>query len=103
MTGTIDSGLNAKEPVLLATLAPEIEVFPLRYFGFYGGYGWLFRNTSIDARTRADAGSFFRVGAIAELPLTTRLGLQARLGLADQFLPEGPRLVAEGQLGLAIY
>jgi hypothetical protein len=103
MTATADSGLDAKRSMLIATLAPELQIFPVRYVGFYGGYGWSFRNTDVDGRTRADSGGFFRAGVVGELPLTTRLALQARVGIADYLLPEGGRLLAEGQLGIAIY
>ena len=103
IAGTADSGIDSKQSTLWATLAPEIQVYPLRYVGLYGGYGWSFRNTDIPEGTRADQGSFFRAGVVGELPLTTRLTLQARAGATEYFLGGSAPLTWEGLIGLSIY
>jgi hypothetical protein len=100
---TVDSGIDSKRSLLMATIAPELQVFPIRYVGLYGAAGWAFRNTGIDYGTRADQGWLVRGGLVGELPMTTRLALQARAGLSEQFFPEQRALTWEGQLGLAIY
>jgi hypothetical protein len=100
---TADSGIDSKRSLLTATIAPEIQIFPIRYVGLYGAAGWAFRNTGVDYGTRADEGWLVRAGLVGELPLTTRLALQARAGASDQFFPEKSTLTWEGQLGLAIY
>jgi hypothetical protein len=101
---TADMGIDSKRSLLLATVAPEIQIFPTRYVGVYGAAGWAFRNTGVDSyNTRADEGWLWRAGLVGELPLTTRLALQARVGASDQFFPGKSTLTWEGQLGLAIY
>jgi hypothetical protein len=102
-TATADGGLNSRHGVFLATLAPEIQVFPVRWAGVYAGYGWAFRNTTLSDRTRADSGEVLRAGVVGELPLTTRLAIQARVGVLDHVFPEGARVSGEGQLGIAVY
>lgn len=103
LSATADTGLNARQMVLMTTVVPEIHVFPIRYAGVYAGYGWSFRNTLVDGHTRGDSGGLFRAGIIGELPLTTRLGLQAHLGVADYLLRGSARIVPEGQLGFCVY
>jgi hypothetical protein len=100
---TADTGLDAKHSLLTATVAPEIQIFPVRYVGVYGAAGWAFRNTSIDYGTRADEGWLMRGGLLGEIPMTTRLALQGRAGASKQFFPERSTLTWEAQLGLAIY
>ncbi len=100
---TIDSGLDSPRSLLTATVAPEVEIFPIRYVGLYGAAGWAFRNTGFDYGTRADEGWLMRGGILGELPLTTRLALQARVGASKQFFPEKSSITMEGQLGIAIY
>jgi hypothetical protein len=103
VAGTADGGIDSRQSVLLATLAPEVQIYPTRYVGVYGGYGWAFRNTDLYDGTRADQGSFFRAGVVGELPLTTRLTLQARAGAIDYFLGGSAPLTWEGLIGLSIY
>ncbi|HEX9297911.1 MAG TPA: hypothetical protein VF881_18850 [Polyangiaceae bacterium] len=103
VAGTADGGIDSKESVLLATVAPELQIYPTRYVGLYGGYGWSFRNTDMPGGTRADQGSFFRAGVVGELPLTTRLTLQARAGATEYFFGGSAPLTWEGLIGLSIY
>jgi hypothetical protein len=104
IAASADDGLNSKEPVLLTTLGPEVQVFPLRLLGVYGGCGWSFRNTDLPGQTRSDDGHFVRAGLVGEIPLTTRLAFQMRAGVVEHFfLPGDTRLTGEGQIGLAIY
>ncbi len=100
---TIDSGLDARHTVYVATLAPEIQIFPTKYIGAYGAVGWSFRNTSVAYETRADQGWMIRGGLVGEIPLTTRLALQGRAGAVQQYYDERSGLGWEGQIGLAIY
>jgi hypothetical protein len=100
---TVDSGLNSRHSLLTATVAPELQLFPIRYVGVYGAAGWSFRNTGLDYGTRADEGWLTRGGVLGELPFTTRLALQARAGVSRQVFDQKPTVTWEGQLGLAIY
>jgi len=100
---TADSGVDSRRSLLMATIAPEVEVFPIRYVGVYGAAGWAYRNTGLDDGTRADEGWLVRGGLLGELPLTTRLALQARAGAALEVFPERATVTWEGQLGLAVY
>jgi hypothetical protein len=103
LAATADSGLDTRHSTLLATLGPEVQIFPLHFLGFYAGAGWSFRNTGLDWGTRADEGWMIRGGAVGELTLTTRLALQARAGVVRHDFASGAPITWEGQLGLAIY
>jgi hypothetical protein len=103
LAATVDSGLDSRRSVLLATVTPELQVFPIRYIGLYGAAGWSFRNTGLESGTRADEAWVARGGLVGELPLTTRLALQARAGAAHHFFGDTTPITWEGQLGLAIY
>ncbi|HEV3189227.1 MAG TPA: hypothetical protein VGY54_01960 [Polyangiaceae bacterium] len=100
---TADGGVDSRRSLLMATVAPEVEVFPIRYVGFYGAAGWAYRNTGLDGGTRADEGWLVRGGLLGELALTTRLALQARAGAALEVFPERAAVTWEGQVGLAVY
>jgi hypothetical protein len=100
---TADGGVDSRRSLLMATIAPEVEVFPIRYVGVYGAAGWAYRNTGLDDGTRADEGWLVRGGLLGELPLTTRLALQARAGAALEVFPESAAVTWEGQLGFAVY
>ena len=101
---TADTGMDSKGSLLMATLAPEIQVFPIKYVGLYGAGGWAFRNTgSAGGPTRADEGWLMRGGLLGEIPMTTRLAFQARIGASRQIFAEKSTTTWEGQLGLAIY
>jgi hypothetical protein len=71
--------------------------------GLYGAIARSFRNSWLDYGVRADEGWLVRGGLIGELPLSTRLALQARAGISKQFFDEKSTVTWEGQLGLAIY
>jgi hypothetical protein len=103
-SATADLGMDSKGSLLMATLAPEIQIFPVKYVGIYGAGGWAFRNSGLaGSATRADEGWLVRGGLLGEIPMTTRLAFQARIGASNQFFPEKSTLTWEGQLGLAIY
>jgi len=103
LAATADSGLDTRYSTLLATLGPEVQIFPLRFLGFYAGAGRSFRNTGFDWGTRADEAWMIRGGAVGELTLTTRLALQARAGAIRHDFASGAPITWEGQVGLAIY
>jgi hypothetical protein len=100
---SIDSGFDSRHSVYAATIGPEIQIYPTKYLGAYGGVGWAFRNTTVGYETRADEGWLLRGGLVGEIPLTTRLAFQARAGATQPFFDEHPRLGWEGSIGLAIY
>jgi hypothetical protein len=102
--GTVDGGVDTQRSILFSTVGPEIQLFPVRYFGLYGGAGLAFRNTHLQTGTRADQGWLVRGGLVGEIPLSTRLALQARVGVArydlgDSYAP----LTWEGLFGFAVY
>jgi hypothetical protein len=103
LAGTADTGLDSSSPMLVATVAPELHIYPTRYVGIYGGAGWSFRNTRADWNTRADEGYVIRGGLVGEVPVTTRLTLQARAGVTEYVFETRTPVTWEGGLGLAIY
>ena len=97
----IDSSVYGPRAVL-ASCGPEIHLFPAKYVGVYAGLGWLFRDSVKGSTSFTDAGSIYRGGLLAEVPLTTRLALQFRGGAFMSVLDE-TRFSGEALFGLAIY
>ncbi len=97
----IDSSVYGQRGVL-ASCGPEIQLFPTKYVGVYGGVGWLFRDSVIKSTYFTDSGEIYRAGLLAEVPLTTRLALQFRAGAFMASLND-TNFSGEALFGLAIY
>lgn len=88
---------------ILASIGPELRFLPFMYGGLYGGAAVTFGEAGGTSPGRGLDGFSLRAGLLGELPITTRLSLQLRAGLAQVRTNLGVQSSPELGLALSIY
>ena len=97
----------ASTTAVFANVGPEIEVFPIRWLGFYGGAGYAYRNTYVTAlrgtNVTSSEGFYARAGIEGEIPMFTRMGLRLRTGAVRWDYSGTAAYSWEFSAGIAVY
>lgn len=108
---TASASAAADSTALLANIGPEIELFPIRWFGFYTGAGYSYRTTYASSTSGARSilnvstsdGFYARAGIEAEIPLFTRMGFRVRTGAVRWDYSGVAAYSWEASAGIAVY